>query len=178
VEVIRVDDVFDEDPVLSWTVLSVVGNLSVVKGVDPEGLRRDELDAGLLAMFSLIEGHVDAVEVLRAQDVAHRLNVRLVEILHRAPLLLAPVTAGRTPKAEAEGTIDGVENPNWVQLTYPFNLTRSPVGSVVAGFDSDGLPVGLQIVGPQHGDAAVLRATTVLEDLLALDTVCPYEPAS
>jgi Asp-tRNA(Asn)/Glu-tRNA(Gln) amidotransferase A subunit family amidase len=33
--------------------------------------------------------------------------------------------------------------------------------------------VGLQMVGPQHGDVVVLRAMAALEDALALDPVAP-----
>jgi Asp-tRNA(Asn)/Glu-tRNA(Gln) amidotransferase A subunit family amidase len=45
---------------------------------------------------------------------------------------------------------------------------------VCAGYTSDGLPVGLQVVGPQHGDVVVLRALALLEDALALDPVAPF----
>ena len=40
----------------------------------------------------------------------------------------------------------------------PFNLSRQPAISVPCGFTAEGLPVGLQIVGPLYADAAVLRA--------------------
>jgi aspartyl-tRNA(Asn)/glutamyl-tRNA(Gln) amidotransferase subunit A len=55
-----------------------------------------------------------------------------------------------------------------VQFTYPFNLTRSPAGTVCAGVTSGGLPVGLQVVGPQHGDQVVLRTLAALEGILGL----------
>ena len=61
-----------------------------------------------------------------------------------------------------------------MRYTYPFNMTRSPAGSVCAGFTADGMPVGLQVVGPQHGDVVVLRALSLLEDALAIDTVAPF----
>lgn len=49
------------------------------------------------------------------------------------------------------------ENPiGWVAYTYPFNLTGQPAASVPIGFSEEGLPVGLQIVGPSHGEAGVL----------------------
>ncbi|MEX0664904.1 MAG: amidase [Acidimicrobiia bacterium] len=71
------------------------------------------------------------------------------------------------------GTIDGEHVLDWSRLTQPFNMTRSPAGTVCAGFTANGLPVGLQVVGPQHGDIAVLQAVAVIEDALALDTVAP-----
>jgi len=54
-----------------------------------------------------------------------------------------------------------------VRFTYGFNLTRSPAGSVCAGLTTDGMPVGLQVVGPQHADAGVLRLMALLEDTIA-----------
>ena len=52
-----------------------------------------------------------------------------------------------------------------MRYTYPFNMTRSPAGTVCAGFTADGMPVGLQVIGPQHADVAVLRTLALLEDL-------------
>jgi Asp-tRNA(Asn)/Glu-tRNA(Gln) amidotransferase A subunit family amidase len=36
------------------------------------------------------------------------------------------------------------------------------------------MPVGLQVVGPQHADVVVLRALALLEDALAVDTIAPF----
>ncbi|MEM1075509.1 MAG: amidase [Pseudomonadota bacterium] len=44
----------------------------------------------------------------------------------------------------------------WVSYTYPFNLTGQPAASVPVGFSDQGLPIGMQIVGPSHGEASVL----------------------
>jgi Asp-tRNA(Asn)/Glu-tRNA(Gln) amidotransferase A subunit family amidase len=48
-------------------------------------------------------------------------------------------------------------------FTYPFNLTGQPAATVPCGFTSEGLPVGLQIVGRWHADALVLRAAACFE---------------
>jgi aspartyl-tRNA(Asn)/glutamyl-tRNA(Gln) amidotransferase subunit A len=52
---------------------------------------------------------------------------------------------------------------NWTPFTYPFNLTQQPAASVPCGFASDGLPVGLHIVGRMFDDATVLRASHAYE---------------
>jgi aspartyl-tRNA(Asn)/glutamyl-tRNA(Gln) amidotransferase subunit A len=176
-EIIELDSVFDADPVVDWLHLSVIANLRTLEIADPEGTRRNEVDPGLAAMLGWVEAKAPITATLAAQDLAHQLNLRLVELFHRAPLLLTPTVAGQTPFAGREGTVDGVERPDWARFTYPFNLTRSPAGSVTAGFTADGMPVGLQVIGPQHGDIVVFRLLAVLEDLLAIDTICPYEPA-
>ncbi|MBM82528.1 MAG: hypothetical protein CMJ78_18345 [Planctomycetaceae bacterium] len=53
----------------------------------------------------------------------------------------------------------------WTQFTYPFNLTGQPACSVPAGWTSDDLPIGLQIVGPRFADALVLRAADAFEQV-------------
>jgi aspartyl-tRNA(Asn)/glutamyl-tRNA(Gln) amidotransferase subunit A len=55
--------------------------------------------------------------------------------------------------------------PDWTPFSHPFNLTRQPAASVPCGFTSDGLPAGLQIVGPSHADALVLRAARAYEQV-------------
>jgi amidase len=46
---------------------------------------------------------------------------------------------------------------------------------VCAGFTDDGMPIGLQVIGPQHADVAVLRLLSVLEEGLGLDTISPLQ---
>jgi aspartyl-tRNA(Asn)/glutamyl-tRNA(Gln) amidotransferase subunit A len=53
----------------------------------------------------------------------------------------------------------------WTPFSYPFNLTQQPACSIPCGLTSDGLPIGLQIVGPMFGDALVLRAARAYEKL-------------
>jgi aspartyl-tRNA(Asn)/glutamyl-tRNA(Gln) amidotransferase subunit A len=63
--------------------------------------------------------------------------------------------------------IDGIEvgelRRNWFPYTMPFNITGHPAITVSCGFASDGLPVGLQIVGRFRDEASVLRAAAIYE---------------
>ncbi len=84
-------------------------------------------------------------------------------------LLLTPTLAvvpfphpgGAAGPAEINGT--PIEPFAGWHLTYPFNLTGQPAISVPCGFSADGLPLGLQIVGRHHADAAVLEAAAAYE---------------
>ena len=51
----------------------------------------------------------------------------------------------------------------WYPYTHPFNLSGNPAVTVPCGWASDGLPVGLQLVGPHLGDARLLRAAALFE---------------
>lgn len=52
---------------------------------------------------------------------------------------------------------------DWMCFTFPFNLTGHPAATVPAGWTDDGLPVGLQVVGPRWADRQVLAACRFLE---------------
>ena len=119
------------------------------------------------------EKSVTALSLKQAQDACHLLNLRLVEVLRGVSLLITPATAAVTPLQGQVGVINGNVDPNWIRFTYPFNLTRSPAGVVNAGYTSTGLPIGIQVVGPQHGDVAVLRLLALLEDAIGDDRLAP-----
>lgn len=93
----------------------------------------------------------------------------LTAFFDRYDLLLTPTLTvvpfphpgGPPGPAEINGT--PIERFAGWHLTYPFNLTGQPAISVPCGFSRSGLPVGLQIAGPRHADAAVLRAAAAYE---------------
>ena len=70
---------------------------------------------------------------------------------------------------------DGKLWMEWTPFTYPFNLTQQPAASVPCGFTSDGLPIGLQIVGRHGDDARVLQAAHALEKLQNLSDRHPTD---
>ncbi|GAC1317613.1 MAG: amidase [Acidimicrobiales bacterium] len=161
VEVDQRDDIFDADPAVDWLRLEA-GYLT--RTFDP--IRRTPAwERVTLELRALIESFApsSSLEFIRAEDACHALNLRLVEVFHRARLLICPTVAGQTPVCGAQGMVDGAATPTWVSFTYPFNMTRSPAGTVCVGRTRDGLPVGLQLIGPQHGDVVVLRAMAALE---------------
>ncbi len=51
----------------------------------------------------------------------------------------------------------------WAEFSYPFNLSGHPAISVPCGFTAEGLPVGLQIVGPRFDDLGVLQLAARFE---------------
>ena len=169
--VVEIETVFAEDPIWTWLTMT---NSFLARSVEsfrdtPLWARIDNVvqasaDAGL---------KVTGADLARAMDECHRLNLRLVRLFREVRLLVTPTTAALPPLCGEPGLINGEPDLNWVRFTYPFNLTRSPAGTVCAGYSSGGLPVGLQLVGPQHGDLVVLRTMAALEQALALDSVPP-----
>jgi aspartyl-tRNA(Asn)/glutamyl-tRNA(Gln) amidotransferase subunit A len=51
----------------------------------------------------------------------------------------------------------------WYPYTLPFNLSGNPAVTLPCGRARDGLPIGLQLIGPHLGDARLLRAAALFE---------------
>ena len=81
-------------------------------------------------------------------------------------LLLSPVSSVTAfPIGHAPTVVAGEEvGPFGWMLTQAFNLTGQPAASVPCGFDSRGMPVGLQVVGRAYEDSLVLRAARAYEE--------------
>jgi aspartyl-tRNA(Asn)/glutamyl-tRNA(Gln) amidotransferase subunit A len=64
---------------------------------------------------------------------------------------------------EIDGELSGTVRQAWYPYTLPFNLSGSPAVTLPCGFASDGLPIGLQLIGPHLGDARLLHAAALYE---------------
>ena len=174
-EVVEVDPVFDRDPVGSW--LTVIGSC-LLRTLDPYRGEPawDRVDPVLAAVVEAAR-NFSALEMVKVFDECHDMNLRLVELFHDVRLLVTPTTAAPAPPLNlgGAGLVNGEVDPNWVRFTYPFNMTRSPAATVCVGLTGAGLPVGLQLIGPQHGDLVVLRSAAALEAAIGFDEVAPLD---
>ena len=64
---------------------------------------------------------------------------------------------------EIDGVVTDTVRNAWYPYTLPFNLSGNPAVSLPCGRGSDGLPIGLQLVGPHLGDVGLLRAAALFE---------------
>jgi len=107
-------------------------------------------------------------DVVRAQQRRMRLWETMRRFHQTYDLLLTPVmSCAAFPIGEPPKTIDGQEIPpmGWMGFTQPFNLNGAPAASVPCGFDANGMPIGLHIIGRAYEDATVLRAARAFEQL-------------
>ncbi|MEM9913090.1 MAG: amidase family protein [Pseudomonadota bacterium] len=85
-----------------------------------------------------------------------------------------------TRQADAERTLQRNEigtayRPGWLRASFLSPTTTLPALSMPAGFTSEGMPVGLQLVGPPRGEARLLQLAPVMDERLG-PPVGPIDP--
>ena len=65
---------------------------------------------------------------------------------------------------------------DWFSITFALTMTACPTISVPCGFTSDGLPVGIQIMGKPRGEAALLLVAKRFEEAIGIATQLPITP--
>ena len=83
-------------------------------------------------------------------------------------LLVTPTMAVPAfPIEERPSVIGGKEVDSFwgfLPFTFPINMTGQTASSVPCGFSSDGMPIGLHIIGPHGSEARVLQASAAFEE--------------
>jgi aspartyl-tRNA(Asn)/glutamyl-tRNA(Gln) amidotransferase subunit A len=128
--------------------------------------QRALMDPGLVE-FAEKGRAIALTEYLEAAKGRADLAVGMRRFHERYDLLLTPalpITAFRAGQEVPDPTA-AERWADWTPFTYPFNLSLQPAAAVPCGFSQAGLPIALQIVGPMHGDALVLRAARAFERL-------------
>jgi len=109
---------------------------------------------------------MSAVEYVRALNDMHLRARDVAAFFDEYDVLLTPtISRPAPPIGEIGKDAHGAWNDyrNWLCWTWPFNVTGQPAASVPAGFSSDGLPIGVQIVGRAAEEQTVLSVSAQLE---------------
>ncbi len=162
-QVEQVDPGF-EDPLEISTGLWFVGAWTLWNTLSPEQQAVTDPDFRAQAMLG---AKLSALQVQQLQLRRGDLGAQMRQFMQRWDLLVTPSVA--VPAFEARPAGHSVMAPGamlgWTPFSYPFNLTQQPACTIPCGLTVDGLPIGLQFVGPMFGDALVLRAARAYESL-------------
>jgi Asp-tRNA(Asn)/Glu-tRNA(Gln) amidotransferase A subunit family amidase len=109
-----------------------------------------------------------AIQAARDLALLFEMRRRCQEVLEPLDYLLTPTFP--IPPYAAEDACPGndLDRPfEHIAFTAPFNQSEQPACSVPCGVDPDGLPIGLQIVGPRFDDLGVLQMAAAFERIRA-----------
>src|SRR5262249_2160951 len=131
-----------------------------------QGFSKEEramLDPGFLKVIEHGE-RLRGVEVAIADGARTQLGTTMSLFLQRYDLLLTPMMPTAALPVEWDAS-DPDRNhwSDWSPFSYPVNMPRQPAATVPCGLTSDGLPIGLQLVGRLYEEDLVLRAARAYE---------------
>ncbi len=127
-------------------------------------LTEDDVEADNWLMGS-IGRSVGAADYLASVNWAHAWSRRMHEWWESFDVLVSPVIAVPPPPIGwLSDPVHGTERlTSILQFTAQFNLTGQPAMSVPLHWSADGLPVGVQFVGPADGESLLFRLAGQLE---------------
>ena len=153
-----------EDPFPSfWNIFATASYTSYGHMFDDN--RSNFTDYGITSME---HGRtVTGADLSRAIYEVDRLGRQMEEFFDNYDLLLSPTMAVPAfPVEDRPAMIGGREvDPFWgfVPFTYLINMTGQTAASIPCGYSSDGMPIGLHIIGPRGSEARVLQASAAFE---------------
>lgn len=152
-----------------------VGDLAEIIGDNRHRVRQE-------VMWNLEQGlKLTAADVAKAERARGRLYGRAAEFFEIYDLLVTPATivAPFDVDIRAINEVDGHRFQNyfdWYTIAYAITITSLPALVLPCGFTKESLPVGLQVVGPPRGEASLLGAGRLIEDLFDIAGRLPIDP--
>lgn len=130
--------------------------------------RADELSDTLKISMLIGQYHLKHTRgryYAKAQNLSRQLREEFNKVFASYDLLLTPTTAMKAPPippADASLELWCQRGFEMITNTAPFDVTGHPAMSVPCGM-SDGLPVGLQIIGRRYDEGTIYRAAAAFE---------------
>ena len=130
--------------------------------------RADELSDTLKISMLIGQYHLKHTRgryYAKAQNLSRQLREEFNKVFASYDLLLTPTTAMKAPPippADASLELWCQRGFEMITNTAPFDVTGHPAMSVPCGM-SDGLPVGLQIIGRRYDESTIYRAAAAFE---------------
>ena len=151
-----------EDPLEITTSLWFAGSYQVWRSLSPEQQALCDPDFSAQAMLGAA---IDANALHQWNQQRGLLGSHLRQFMQSYDLILTPSTAVPAFAAlpPAHSPMDPQHMLGWTPFSYPFNLSQQPAISLPWGLNREGLPLGVQLVGPMFGDALLLRAAQALQ---------------
>ena len=116
--------------------------------------------------------NVTGKDFVLAMEEMEKWKHTIDSVFENYDLLLTPTISvpafqcGKWPTEINSSKIDEFsvsQNAGFYHFAYPFNMSSNPAASIPCGFSSEGLPIGLQIIGKRGDELSVLKASTEYE---------------
>ncbi|CCE11037.1 putative amidase [Bradyrhizobium sp. STM 3843] len=120
---------------------------------------------------------LSGVEVVRGFNVTMAIRAAAAKLFCDFDYVISPTSPGVKFPAEFASPVNDPAQPfEHITYTVPWNMSENPAISVNAGYDADGFPIGLQIVGRRFDDLGVLGLAKTFEGLRGEQRPWPAPP--
>jgi aspartyl-tRNA(Asn)/glutamyl-tRNA(Gln) amidotransferase subunit A len=131
--------------------------------------RREDFGADVLALLD--QGRlIPATDYINAQRIRRALRQEFQSVWKQVDCLLTPTTPTSAPRIGQTTLKLGSDEEDVriasTRLVRGINVLGLPALSLPCGFDQQGLPLGLQIIGRSFQEALILRVGAAVEDAL------------
>ena len=120
---------------------------------------------------------LSGIEVIRGFNATMAIRTAAAKLFHDLDYVISPVSPVVKFPAEFASPLNDPEKPfEHIAYTVPWNMAENPAVSINGGYDADGFPIGVQIIGRRFDDLGVLAMAKTFETLRGPQRPWPTPP--
>jgi aspartyl-tRNA(Asn)/glutamyl-tRNA(Gln) amidotransferase subunit A len=121
---------------------------------------------------------LSGVDVVRGFNATMAIRTAAAKLFCDVDYVISPVSPVVKFAAELASPINDPAKPfEHICYTVPWNMAENPAASINGGYDGNGFPIGVQIIGRRFDDIGVLRMAKAFEGLRGVQKPWPAAPA-
>jgi aspartyl-tRNA(Asn)/glutamyl-tRNA(Gln) amidotransferase subunit A len=122
---------------------------------------------------------LSGVDVIRGFNATMAIRAAAAKLFTEIDYIISPVSPVVNFAAEFAAPLNDPDRPfEHIAYTVPWNMAENPAASINGGYDGNGFPIGLQIVGRRFDDAGVLAMAKTFESLRGAQRPWPKPPTN
>src|SRR3984957_1568987 len=120
---------------------------------------------------------LSGVDVIRGFNATMAIRAAAAKLFHDIEYVISPVSPVVKFAAEFAAPLNDPDHPfEHITYTVPWNMAENPAVSINGGYDADGFPIGVQIIGRRFDDLGVLGMAKAFETLRGPQRPWPSPP--
>ncbi|HWL21480.1 MAG TPA: amidase [Bradyrhizobium sp.] len=120
---------------------------------------------------------LSGVDVIRGFNMTMAIRAAAAKLFCELDYVISPVSPVVNFAAEFASPINDPEKPfEHIAYTVPWNMSENPALSINGGYDGNGFPIGVQIIGRRFDDIGVLAMAKAFEGLRGAQRPWPSPP--
>ena len=117
------------------------------------------------------------VEVVRGFNATMAIRAAAAKLFSEIDYVISPVSPVVNFAAELASPLNDPAKPfEHIAYTVPWNMAENPAISINGGYDKNGFPIGVQIIGRRFDDIGVLGMAKTFENLRGVQKPWPVAP--